>query len=445
VFRSFAINGLILCCALATGARTRPHYGGTLRIEMQNDPWEAADGIARRLTMDGLTRTAGTGLLQPALAIQWESQNADHRWLFRIRSNVHFHDGSLLTAEAVAVSLVQSCRTGCPWTAVRAVGSSVIFTSDSPQPDLPAQLSRAEYRISHQDAQGAPDGTGPFRVTGFTNGVMTFAANEDCWNGRPFVDTVEVRPKRSIRDQWLDLSIGRADLVEVPPELLRQAQQQHLSLLASPPVDLLSLQIVAAGSLANEKLRQAIAAAVDRSALYNVIFQKQGEVTAGMLPDALCGYAFLFPVDRDLSRAQELRGGASPPALTLAAEDANPEMQLAVERIALNLREGGFRIQVASPGTRQQSDIILRQIHLQTIDAHAALDGMISSFGQNITVTGTDTAALYRAERDFLAAYTAVPLLYLPRAYAVGERVRDLRLAADGTPLVGGVSLEDTK
>jgi peptide/nickel transport system substrate-binding protein len=413
-------------------------------METQNDPWQSVDGIARRLTMDGLTRI-DVPSVQPALAVRWESQNADHRWQFWIRANVHFHDGTPLTAEIVAASLSQSCRIGCPWTAVRAVGPSVVFTSDLPQPDLPAQLARAEFLISHPDAQNAPDGTGPFRVTGFANGVMTFAASEDCWNGRPFLDAVELKPKRSIRDQWLDLSTGRADLVEVPPEQLRQAQLQHLTVLASAPVDLLALQIIGGtGSPANETLRQAIALAVDRGALYNVIFQKQGEITAGMLPDTLSGYAFLFSPDRSLSRAQELRGGASPAHLTVASENGDAEMQLAVERIALNLSEAGFQVRIASPDG-DPADIVLRRVHLQLNGPRAALDEMVMSFGQNVTVTGTSSSALYRAERDFLSTYTVVPLLWLSRAYAVSERVRDLRLTVDGMPLVAGISLEDTK
>ena len=35
--------------------------------------------------------------------------------------------------------------------------------------------------------------------------------------------------------------------------------------------------------------------AVDRAALYNVIFQKQGEMTRVLLPNALTGYSFFFP------------------------------------------------------------------------------------------------------------------------------------------------------
>lgn len=443
MFRRFAASFVLLCCAMAVSARTRPHYGGTLRVEVQTDPWQEPDGIARRLTMDGLTRLDRSGIVQPGLAVRWESQSRDHRWQFWIRPNVQFHDDTLLTAEAVASSLAQSCRTGCPWATVRAVGSSIVFTSDLPQPDLPAQLAQSRFLISHQNAQGTVEGTGAFRINGFPNGMMIFTANDDCWSGRPFLDTVEVRPKRSVRDQWLDLSIGRTDVVEVPPEMLRQAQQQRLTVLVSRPVDLLLMQIANSGVLANSSLRQSIALAVDRNALYNVIFQKQGEITASILPSNLSGYAFLFSADRDLSRAEELRGGATLPPLTLSVEDGDAEMQLAAERIALNLREAGYRVQVAND--RRQADIVLRRQHLEANDERAALNQIALSSGQNMTVNVTDPAGLYRAERDFLAAHTTLPLLWLPRAYAVSDRVRDLRLAVDGSPLIADAAIEDAK
>ena len=188
-------------------------------------------------------------------------------------------------------------------------------------------------------------GTGPFRVTGFANGALTLVANDDCWAGRPFVDAVEVRSRRMVRDQWLDLSVGKADIVEVPPELLRQAQEQHLNVLMSRPVDLLALTIAPDGAMASREMRQAAALAVDRTALYNVIFQKQGEVTASLLPEGLSGYSFLFPSDQELDRARALRGGATPSGLTLGASDTSAPMQLAAERLALNLHEAGFNVQ----------------------------------------------------------------------------------------------------
>ncbi len=238
--------------ALAALARTRPHYGGTLRVEIEGDPWQRPDGLARRLVYDGLTQLDANGTVRPALALSWESDNNDHRWQFRLRPGVHFHDGSPLTSAAVVASLSASCTADCPWTAVQAVGPLVVFTSDSPMPNLPALLAGDQFLIAlTATADGKTPagaiGTGPFQVTGFNNGVLTLTANENCWQGRPFVDAIEIRVHRPIRDQWLDLSVGRADVVEVPAEQLRQAQQQRLTVLASPPVTLLALQVTRHG------------------------------------------------------------------------------------------------------------------------------------------------------------------------------------------------------
>ena len=294
-------------------------------------------------------------LREPALAVEWKSEDNDHRWQFRLRPGVHFHDGTPLTSVNVVASLTTLCTAGCPWTAVHAVGSSVVFTGDSPMPNLPALLAGDEYRIALTIAENGATpsgniGTGPFQLTGFSNGVLTLAANDNCWQGRPFVDGIEIRVHRAIRDQWLDLTVGRADLVEVPAEQLRQAREQRLTVVASPPVTLLALQVADSGVLGNPNLRAAIALAIDRGALSNVIFQKQGEVTASLLPAALTGYSFLFPTDRDLNKAHELRGGLTPPPLTLTVE-GDGAMQLAAQRIALNLREAGFNVQVVAAGS----------------------------------------------------------------------------------------------
>ena len=78
VLRRFAISILLATTALTAIARTRPHYGGTLRVETAGDPWQPG-GIARRLVYDGLTQLAPDGALRPALALTWESDGNNHR------------------------------------------------------------------------------------------------------------------------------------------------------------------------------------------------------------------------------------------------------------------------------------------------------------------------------------------------------------------------------
>lgn len=438
--RKLAISCLMAVLALPTMARTRPHYGGTLRVETAGDPLQRPGGLARRLVFDGLTDTGIDGSVHPALAVAWTSEDAAHRWEFRLRPGVEFHDGSPLTPVAVVASLMTLCANNCPWASVHAVGTSVVFTSESPMPNLPGILAGDEFLIANIQAAGSDGGTGPFQVAGQANGVITLTANESCWQGRPFVDSIEIRGRRSISDQWLDLSADRADVVEVPAESIRQAQQQHLALAVSRPVEVVALQLMGSAALANENLRAAIAEAVDRNVLASVVFQHQGIASAALLPQGISGFAFLFPASRDLNKAHELRGGITPPALWLAAS-AGATWQLAAQRIALNLREAGFTVQLAPPGS-QRADMVLRIFHLTGAAAANDLAEVVRAAGYAPPAIGADAESVYKAEREVLDQKNLIPLVHLPIAFAYGARVRDFALRYDGSPDLASVSLE---
>jgi hypothetical protein len=118
-------------------------------------------------------------------------------------------------------------------------------------------------------------------------------------------------------------------------------------------------------------------------------------------------------------------------------------MQLAAQRIALNLREAGFNVQAVAPGTPRRADMVLLRLTLASNNPQAALESLLRGVGVATPIVEDNPAGLYKAEREFLQTHTLIPLLYLPRAFAVGGRVRDLNLSADGTPLLAGVSLQD--
>jgi peptide/nickel transport system substrate-binding protein len=442
VSRWFAAISLGLALLATASARTRPRYGGTLHVETRSDPLKSPDGIARSLLFETLTRVNGDGVVQPALAASWESQSANHRWEFHLRDGVRFHDGSPLTAEAAVASLSSACN-HCGWR-VRAVGDSVIFTSESPMPGLPAELARSMYAIARVDQNGNPDGTGPFRFGANSSGILFLSANDDSWQGRPFVDAIEVYGNRTVREQWLDFSVGKADLVEVPPELLHQAQQEHLPVITTKrPTELLAVTI-SDQQVADPHLRESIALALDRATLFNVIFQKQGEVTASLLPNELSGYAFLFPVVANPNRSRELRGAQSV-QLRLAVDTTNSTLQLVAERLALNLRDAGWNVRVLPQASNSNAELSLRLIHLEAVDAASALHEVLADFGASASPESSDPSALYSVERGFLQSHTVVPLLYLPRAFGVNSRVHNLALAPNGTPLLSNVSLEDVR
>jgi hypothetical protein len=166
-------------------------------------------------------------------------------------------------------------------------------------------------------------------------------------------------------------------------------------------------------------------------------------VTASALLQSLTGYGFLFSTERDLNKAHELRGGQTTAQLTLRV-DGDGAMQLAAQRLALNLHEAGLNVQVAG-GNAQHADLVLRKLTLEGGEPGAVLESVTRGVGATAAEPEQTPAALFKAERDFLDQHTLIPLLDLPRAYAVGGRVRDLKLRADGTPDLAGASLEDAQ
>jgi ABC-type transport system substrate-binding protein len=116
--------------------------------------------------------------------------------------------------------------------------------------------------------------TGPFRQAAFEPGRRaTFAANEDYWGGRPFLDAIDVQLGRALRDQLADLQLGKADVVEVAPTDLRRVLGgtgfSLSSIWSSAPVTLIALVFPGGDA----RLREALAFSIDRAAMHTVLLQ----------------------------------------------------------------------------------------------------------------------------------------------------------------------------
>jgi ABC-type transport system substrate-binding protein len=110
--------------------------------------------------------------------------------------------------------------------------------------------------------------------------------------------------------QLFDLQLGKADLVELSPELVRRAIRENLRVWSSAPVTLYGLHFDDTLPAASDaKLREALALSLDRHTMANVLLQRQAEPAAALLPQWLSGYAFLFTMEKDIERAKEIRAG----------------------------------------------------------------------------------------------------------------------------------------
>ncbi|ABF40733.1 ABC peptide transporter, periplasmic ligand binding protein [Candidatus Koribacter versatilis Ellin345] len=439
---------LVISSVLLTSlgfARTRPRQGGTLRVEMRAEASQWMNSAVRMLVFDSLTQMDDSGHVGPALAVRWDSQSDDRRWQFWLRPDVRFHDGTPLSAATVVQSLTAQACVGCPWRSVHVSGDSVVFESETPVPQLPALLANSRYAVGRRDESGNLVGTGPFRFAAMVNGAATLSAVEDSSRGRPYVNAIEVRGQRSLRDQWMDVSVGRADVVEVPAELLRRAQQEHMRLLISRDVDLIALVIDDSDSAVRDaRVREALALSIDRGALFNVVFQKQGEVTASLLPNWLSGYSFAFLSTPNLSKAKELRSQLDKPAdLTLSVEGGDPVLQLIADRVALNTKDAGLTVRALS--TPGRSTLRLLRLHVEETMPGAAYVTLTGQLAQGERSPAEDVVAVFHQEQELLAKRTVVPLLYTPRSVAYAPRVHDLALSPDGGLRMADFWLEDAK
>lgn len=278
---------------------------------------------------------------------------------------------------------------------------------------------RVEMRESPPSPEvfGVPKG---FLLTTWEAGRRAvFTADENAPGGRPFLDAVEIQMARSARDQSLDLELHKADVVQLSPaELRRQIAGRRV--WSSSPVRLLAL--VCGPRLADARVREALALAVNRSAIHSVLLQKQGEISAALLPQWITGYAFVFNASADIAKAQALVSTLSTAdrTLTLAADD--PSNSAIADRIQVNARDAHLAVSVV-PATAN-ADVRLVETRIPFADAAHALASVAAAFGLGEPAAARNPEEQYVAERTMLEGFRVIPLCHLPDVYGAATRVQ---------------------
>jgi peptide/nickel transport system substrate-binding protein len=424
--------------ASMAAAATRPHYGGTLRVNTAAevtslDPADNTqnDSVMRRnisrLLFETLVTLDERGGIQPGLADSWTSSNGGQHWQITLRRGNIFSDGSAVNAEIVAACLHRAN----PGWRVTEQGWAVGIDLDVPAWDLPAQLSLARNSIVERD--GKLVGTGAFVVRQFEPGKkLVLGARDDYRGGRPFLDAVEIELNRSPREQAIAFELGRADVVEITPEQARHAAGDGRRVTDSAPMELMALWFAReAQSKDEQQLRAALSLSIDRAQLNRVLLQNDGEPAGGLLPNWMSGYGVAFPVDPDLGQARQMRAGiAQARAWTLWYESGDPLSRLVAERIMLNARDAGLSLQTT---TDVYADIRVLRIPLASLNVWVGLRELSSTLEVGLpAATDSSTEAMYAAENALLQSRRVIPLLHLRSVQAVAANVQGWSVSKDG-------------
>src|SRR5579872_1605205 len=387
------------CLALASAAAfgtaasaARPHYGGTLRAEAAGvvralDPAAPAADAAvawlkariAPLVFETLTAVDPDTGVQPLLAISWDSSGG--RWRFRIRRNVVLHDGSTLQAWQVAAALRAA---GPAWT-VDADGD--VVTIDHASPDLLWELAEPRAGIAVRSGSGDLAGSGPFKLDRLADRRLVLHAHDRYWGSRPFLDAVQIEMGRPAADQLSSLERGGADVVSARPADARRLSQRGLRMAASRPMETITLVFEAHRATADYAvMRAALAAAVDRRTLCDVLLQQRASPAAALLPPWISGYAPPSAQVPSNIRASVAGLPAAARAVTIRVDAGDAVEQAIADRIVVDAREAGLAVSVQAPsGLAPRPDARIVRLPLEASSPDRALAAVMSGLGARVT------------------------------------------------------------
>ena len=311
--------------------------------------------------------------VEPQLATSWEYLGKN-TWRFHLRKGVRFHDGQLLSAEAVRSSITQQIKGGfvsfpLKEDAVRVVDPlTVDFVTTQPDLRLPEQLVHPNYSIfaPGSDPRTKPIGTGAFQFVEYKPyDHITVVRNDDYWGEKARLDRIIFRFLPDPTTRVLALFAGEVDLVmDVPREQVAAVQARpDLRIVRADVGQMLSLQLNAHGKppytiLSDRAVRRAVALSIDRQQLIHDVWRDEAKVLRtmtvaailGKFADRLQGFGFdPAQAARLLDQAGWVRGAGgvrSKDKRTLQLTMiANPEMDVAaVELIQAQLRASGIEV-----------------------------------------------------------------------------------------------------
>jgi MarR-like DNA-binding transcriptional regulator SgrR of sgrS sRNA len=425
------------------------------------------------LLFDRLVMLDNYARFQPQLATEWSHDAAFKRWQFVLRANVKFSDCTPLTAADVAASLQPLLPSNQQ---ITAAANTVVIQSPEAMPDLLEELASGRFFVYRLQPDGTLLGTGPFIATDTATNtagatisatppgldrsnagraqsagkqtMLHFRANETTWSGRPFVDVIEITLGVPPLRQLFDLQLGKADLVELAPELVRRATRENQRVWSSTPAMMYGLVFDDSQPAASDaKLREAFSFSLDRQTMASVLLQKQAEPAAALLPQWLSGYAFLFTMETNLDRAKEIRaalpskGGSASEPLRLRVDAFGDLAKLLGERVAVNARQATIPLQVlnrsplrtARTSTTASSEpaagLHLFVWHYSSLSPRVELETLVSALNLGPTTENGDASAdpeqLYTRERKLLEERRVLPLVALPEYVGLGHNVRD--------------------
>ena len=247
--------------------------------------------FAQAMVYEPLVRYAEGGEIVPALATSWKVEQGGRAYVFSLRPNVRFTDGTVFDAAAVVANVNAVLAGGARhnWLAMVAqIEGADILDAGTVRLRLrgsyyPTLLELALIRplrfaspavLQTDGTISAPVGTGPWCLAETLPGQHDlFRRHDGYWGDKPALDEILVKVVGDSNTRALALETGEIDLAYGTDQLdgdtfRRFAGDRRFTTAISPPLATRLLALNSAQFPTDDlAVRQAIAQAVDRAAL----------------------------------------------------------------------------------------------------------------------------------------------------------------------------------
>jgi peptide/nickel transport system substrate-binding protein len=324
----------LLALAIAAGFATAASAQGTIRVAVgttlnQLDPAKTTIGdeyIYVHLVFNGLTRIDRDLTTKPDLAVSWTASDDLKVWTFKLREGVKFHHGRALDADDVVATVQRildpalGSRARANLTMVEKVDAvdalTVRFTLNIPYAGFPDIFGERQLRIVAKDQAGAlstkPIGTGPFKFKSWAPGDrMELEKNPDYYEkGMPKLDAVTMRIIPEAAARLAALESDAIDILWNLPYESVDKFKNHPNVRADSVATATWDGVI----LNNEKppfddikIRQALAATIDKEAVVELAIFGQGTPTHSPIPPSHLYFNKALPFPKpDIARAKKL-------------------------------------------------------------------------------------------------------------------------------------------
>jgi peptide/nickel transport system substrate-binding protein len=271
------------------------------------------------------------GAFIPQLAREWSYDSDDNSYTFKLQKDVKWHDGVEFTADDVVFTYEYTDEHPYQW-----VDNSIVKSVEAlDEHTVKLYLSRP-YAPFFQDVAGAqpilprhiwenvtlpeeflePEaviGTGPYTLADYSkeHGTYLYEANDDYYLGEPAVGEIRF-VKVAAEMSPAALKEGSVNSASIPAEVVEDIEAAGFTVMTSPPSWNGKLTINHQKEpLATKELRQALAYAIDREALVQIVFRGNAiPGSPGVMPPTSVWYNPETPqYDYNPDKARELIQG----------------------------------------------------------------------------------------------------------------------------------------